>query len=217
MPDRVADRSGCRGSGVGSEDEPGDPRPGGDRHHAGQGPKGAAAAERPACYPAGGGRDHERRPGRARARARGSPVSSRMSWCRNWPPRCRPPLRGVHWCSTWPPSRGRRRGSPSSGTSTCWPSMRRGSRCTKSSSTLLGCPASGSGSSSAAPRPYWVPRVQFAEVSRPGTPLHDPARLAAALEGVRLRGTEPGGTLQQPTVPTPARTVDGPRGDDPWR
>ena len=59
--------------------------------------------------------------------------------------------------------------------------------------------------------------VQFAEVSRPGTPLHDPARLAAALEGVRLRGTEPGGTLQQPTVPTPARTVDGPRGDDPWR
>ena len=40
----------------------------------------------------------------------------------------------------------------------------------------------------------WVPRVQFAEVSRPGTPLHDPARLAAALEGVRLRGMEPGGT-----------------------
>jgi uncharacterized cofD-like protein len=59
--------------------------------------------------------------------------------------------------------------------------------------------------------------VQFAEVSRPGTPLHDPARLAAALEAVRLRGTEPGGTLQPPTAPTPARTVDGPRGDDPWR
>jgi uncharacterized cofD-like protein len=59
--------------------------------------------------------------------------------------------------------------------------------------------------------------VQFAEVSRPGTPLHDPARLAAALEGVRLRGTEPSGTLHQPTTPTPARIVDGPRGDDPWR
>jgi 2-phospho-L-lactate transferase/gluconeogenesis factor (CofD/UPF0052 family) len=59
--------------------------------------------------------------------------------------------------------------------------------------------------------------VQFAEVSRPGTPLHDPARLAAALESVRLRGIGPGGALQQPTVPTPARTVDGPRGDDPWR
>ncbi len=59
--------------------------------------------------------------------------------------------------------------------------------------------------------------VQFAEVSRPGTPLHDPARLAAALEGVRLRGTEPGGPLQQPTVPAPARTVNGPRGDDEWR
>jgi len=59
--------------------------------------------------------------------------------------------------------------------------------------------------------------VQFAEVSRPGTPLHDPARLAAALEGVRLRGLEPGGAPRQPAVPTPARTVDGPRGDDPWR
>jgi uncharacterized cofD-like protein len=59
--------------------------------------------------------------------------------------------------------------------------------------------------------------VQFAEVSRPGTPLHDPARLAAALEGIRLRGMEPGETLQQPAVPAPARTVDGPRGDDQWR
>ncbi|HKV18774.1 MAG TPA: uridine diphosphate-N-acetylglucosamine-binding protein YvcK [Mycobacterium sp.] len=59
--------------------------------------------------------------------------------------------------------------------------------------------------------------VQFAEVSRPGTPLHDPARLAAALEGVRLRGTEPGGTLHQPTASAPARIVDRPRGDDPWR
>ncbi|MGH3674779.1 MAG: uridine diphosphate-N-acetylglucosamine-binding protein YvcK [Mycobacterium sp.] len=55
--------------------------------------------------------------------------------------------------------------------------------------------------------------VQFADVSRPGTPLHDPARLAAALEGVRLHRTEP----TTPTVPTPARTVNGPRGDDPWQ
>jgi uncharacterized cofD-like protein len=53
-------------------------------------------------------------------------------------------------------------------------------------------------------------RVEFADVSRPGTPLHDPAKLAAALEGVRLRGAPPA-----PTVPTP--TVNGPRGDDPWR
>jgi uncharacterized cofD-like protein len=60
-------------------------------------------------------------------------------------------------------------------------------------------------------------QVEFADVSRPGTPLHDPARLAAALEGVRLRGMEPDGPLQQPTVPTPARTVNGPRGDDQWR
>jgi uncharacterized cofD-like protein len=54
-------------------------------------------------------------------------------------------------------------------------------------------------------------RVEFADVSRPGTPLHDPAKLAAALEGVRLRGAAP----PAPTVPTP--TVNGPRGDDPWR
>jgi uncharacterized cofD-like protein len=70
-------------------------------------------------------------------------------------------------------------------------------------------------------------RVEFAEVSRPGTPLHDPARLAAALEGVALRGVAPSPTAQVPTVPTPeTRSVDGPRqeptpsrprGDDPWR
>jgi uncharacterized cofD-like protein len=56
--------------------------------------------------------------------------------------------------------------------------------------------------------------VEFADVSRPGTPLHDPARLAAALEGVLLRGSAPAPTVQKPTVPTPA---NGPRGDDPWR
>jgi uncharacterized cofD-like protein len=52
--------------------------------------------------------------------------------------------------------------------------------------------------------------VEFADVSRPGTPLHDPAKLAAALEGVRLRGATP----QAPPMPAP--TVNGPRGDDPW-
>jgi uncharacterized cofD-like protein len=58
-------------------------------------------------------------------------------------------------------------------------------------------------------------RVEFADVSRPGTPLHDPARLAAALEGVRVRGMAPTSNISEPTVPTP--TVNGPRGDDPWR
>ena len=52
-------------------------------------------------------------------------------------------------------------------------------------------------------------QVEFADVSRPGTPLHDPARLAAALESVRLRGVPPAA----PTIPTPAaegsRTVPG--------
>ena len=56
-------------------------------------------------------------------------------------------------------------------------------------------------------------RVEFADVCRPGTPLHDPAKLAAALEGVRRRGMVP--RAAPPTVPTP--TVNGPRGDDPWR
>lgn len=66
--------------------------------------------------------------------------------------------------------------------------------------------------------------VEFADVSRPGTPLHDPARLAAALEEVRRRGAAATGTatpIHQPTAPnpavTPTPTVNGPRGDDPWR
>ena len=55
--------------------------------------------------------------------------------------------------------------------------------------------------------------VQFADVSRPGTPLHDPAKLAAALEAVRVRGAVPAA----PTVPGANPDVNGPRGDDPWR
>jgi uncharacterized cofD-like protein len=70
-------------------------------------------------------------------------------------------------------------------------------------------------------------RVEFADVSRPGTPLHDPAKLAAVLEGVRLRAMGSGRAVPESTVPTPtARSVDGahqepapntPRGDDLWR
>jgi uncharacterized cofD-like protein len=57
--------------------------------------------------------------------------------------------------------------------------------------------------------------VRFADVSRPGTPLHDPAKLAAALDGVCARGAVPAA----PTLPTqPAATgLSRPRGDDPWR
>ncbi|BBX16805.1 hypothetical protein CRI77_02560 [Mycolicibacterium duvalii] len=57
--------------------------------------------------------------------------------------------------------------------------------------------------------------VEFADVSRPGTPLHDPAKLAAALEGVLQKDAQPGGAVLPPTVSTP--TANGPRGDDPWR
>ena len=46
--------------------------------------------------------------------------------------------------------------------------------------------------------------VQFADVSRPGTPLHDPAKLAAALEGVYLRGNL-------------HASGDRSEGDEPWR
>jgi len=57
--------------------------------------------------------------------------------------------------------------------------------------------------------------VQFADVSRPGTPLHDPAKLAAALDGVRVRGAVPVTPTFPTSAPTPAE--NGPRGDDPWR
>ncbi|GAA2795739.1 uridine diphosphate-N-acetylglucosamine-binding protein YvcK [Mycolicibacterium pallens] len=70
--------------------------------------------------------------------------------------------------------------------------------------------------------------VQFTDVSRPGTPLHDPAKLAAALDGVRTRTTvtappspssaasvQAGGGRQGDGVQGP--TANGPRGDDPWR
>lgn len=60
--------------------------------------------------------------------------------------------------------------------------------------------------------------VRFADVSRPGTPLHDPAKLAAALDGVRAPGSVPAA----PTIPTPSPGTDvsspsRSRGDDPWR
>ena len=68
--------------------------------------------------------------------------------------------------------------------------------------------------------------VKFADVSRPGTPLHDPAKLAAVLDTVRSRGSDTATiTIPAPsTAPVeaagqPGRVVgpDGPRGDEPWR
>ena len=68
--------------------------------------------------------------------------------------------------------------------------------------------------------------VRFADVSRPGTPLHDPAKLAAVLGSVPSRGTGAATTtIAAPcTAPVeaagqPGRGVgpDGPRGDEPWR
>jgi uncharacterized cofD-like protein len=62
--------------------------------------------------------------------------------------------------------------------------------------------------------------VRFADVARPGTNLHDPAKLAAVLESVRAAGAV---TPPEATVPTPAAgtsggpSLDRPRGDDQWR
>lgn len=68
--------------------------------------------------------------------------------------------------------------------------------------------------------------VRFVDVARPGTPLHDPGKLAAALDGVRDAGTGP------LTVPTPVAVPgenggrhtgvsgpsgNGPGGGAPWR
>jgi uncharacterized cofD-like protein len=70
--------------------------------------------------------------------------------------------------------------------------------------------------------------VRFADVARPGRPLHDPGKLAAALDGVWEQDTG----MTSPTVPTPiAKPVDGgveqpgtsgpsrngPGGDEGWR
>jgi len=68
--------------------------------------------------------------------------------------------------------------------------------------------------------------VAFVDVARPGTPLHDPGKLAAVLDGVREAGAPP------LTVPTPVLSTDegggrqtgvsgpsglGPGGGKPWR
>jgi uncharacterized cofD-like protein len=71
-------------------------------------------------------------------------------------------------------------------------------------------------------------RVQFADVARPGTPLHDPGKLAAALDGVGVRDAgrpPPSATTtdampreqerQQTGADGPGR--NGPRGDDAWQ
>src|SRR5262249_15294695 len=70
--------------------------------------------------------------------------------------------------------------------------------------------------------------VHFADVARPGTPLHDPGKLAAALDGVRGGRKGPGapsrtttdeirvdGESPQTGVNGPAGR--GPRGDEAWR
>jgi 2-phospho-L-lactate transferase/gluconeogenesis factor (CofD/UPF0052 family) len=56
--------------------------------------------------------------------------------------------------------------------------------------------------------------VHFADVVRPGTPLHDPGKLAAALDGVRV-GNQ--GSSASAVTATEEIRIDEPRGDDAWR
>jgi uncharacterized cofD-like protein len=71
-------------------------------------------------------------------------------------------------------------------------------------------------------------QVQFADVARSGTPLHDPGKLAAALDGVGVRDTGPSPPSAKATVAMPVEKErqqtgadgpgrNGPRGDDAWR
>jgi uncharacterized cofD-like protein len=62
--------------------------------------------------------------------------------------------------------------------------------------------------------------VRFADVARPGTSLHDPAKLAAVLDSVRTRATviPVAPTVHTPTAsPSNGPSLNGPGGDDPWR
>ncbi len=66
--------------------------------------------------------------------------------------------------------------------------------------------------------------VMFADVSRPGTPLHDPTRLAAALGSVRSRQPDAPEAVNLTEAPARSRPrrgrvgePDGPGGDEPWR
>jgi hypothetical protein len=69
-------------------------------------------------------------------------------------------------------------------------------------------------------------QVRFADVSRPGTPLHDPGKLAAALERVVTGDSEPAASPVTAPMAVESEPQEagaggaghgGPRGDDAWR
>ena len=160
-----------------------------------------------------------RRPGGARARVRGSPASSRMSWCPDWPRALRATAarralvlnlaaepgetagfsaeRHLHVLAQHAPGLHRR---------------------TTSSSTPAGCRAERERDQLRRTAAVLNADVEFADVSRPGTPLHDPAKLAAALDGCGCRESYP----RHRRFRRRLRAIEGPslnrpRGDDPWR
>jgi hypothetical protein len=69
-------------------------------------------------------------------------------------------------------------------------------------------------------------QVRFADVSRPGTPLHDPSKLSAALKSVVTEDNEPAASPVTAPMATESEPQQagaggaghgGPRGDDAWR
>jgi uncharacterized cofD-like protein len=71
-------------------------------------------------------------------------------------------------------------------------------------------------------------QIQFADVARSGTPLHDPGKLAAALDGVGVCDAGPPAPSAMATDALPIESeprqtgtdgpgCNGPRGDDAWR
>ncbi|MDT5010955.1 MAG: hypothetical protein QOH57_2572 [Mycobacterium sp.] len=59
--------------------------------------------------------------------------------------------------------------------------------------------------------------VRFADVARPGTSLHDPAKLAAVLDSVRARGSAVPSVPASAAGPSNGPSLTGPGGDEPWR
>ena len=217
-PIALADRGRRGRPGIGPADEPGDPRPGGDRHH-----------RRARCGGCGCCRAIRRPPGRRSTRSwradlvvlgPGLVVHQRdpaRAGAASWRGPAGHARAGGRWCSIWWPSRGRRRASPSNVTSMCWPSTRRGSPCTTSSSTPPG--AQRTGARAAAPHRDHPRGRRFSLLTWP-----DLVHLYMTRRGWprRWRVCACAGsahwTLQQPTA-ADARTgqLNGPRGDDPWR
>ena len=175
-----------------------DPRPGGGRHHTGPGAPVRLLPADPTACPAGGRRDHGRRPGAARARARGSPACCRTCWCPSWPRRWGGPRRAG--AGAQPGGRAGRdsRVLPERHSGRARRSTRRDSTWTTSSSTPAAVPVTGArptaagrhSARGAAVSPSWP--TWYTLTVDPGKtrrPLDGVRRAAGSAVTVRHRGT----------------------------